>query len=303
MNYADMLNNVTQGDCLEVMRSIPDNAIDMVLADLPYAMTKNKWDKIIPLDELWEEYHRIVKPNGVFCLTASGAFLGQLICSNIKEYKYKYVWEKDIATNFLNAKKQPLRKHEDVLVFYRKYPTYNEQKIKGKPYNTKKSAKSACNNYSKYKMCESSCLDGMRHPKDIIYFKTALSEHGGGGLVHPTQKPVELGRWLIRTYTNEGDTVLDNTCGSGTFLVSALLEGRNFVGIEKNDNPMLHKVEPIDYVGYARDRILREIANAEPSKLQKMQKCGLLSEKILLDKPKVDLFGDNIVVSKATARR
>ena len=97
--------------------------------------------------------------------------------------------------------------------------------------------------------------------------------------------------------------MLDNTCGSGTFLVSALLEGRNFVGIEKNDNPMLHKVEPIDYVGYARDRILREIANAEPSKLQKMQKCGLLSEKILLDKPKVDLFGDNIVVSKATARR
>lgn len=130
-----MINNVTQGDTLEIMKSIPDNAIDFLLVDLPYGTTQNKWDSVIPLDQLWAEYHRIVKENGAMVFTSSGLFTASLMLSNPKEYKYSYIWIKSKSTNFLNAKKQPLRKHEDIVVFYLKQPTYHPQMTKGEAYS------------------------------------------------------------------------------------------------------------------------------------------------------------------------
>lgn len=226
--YRKMLNNVTQGDTIEQMKNIPDNAVDMVLVDLPYGTTQNKWDSVIPLDQLWKAYHRIVKKNGAMVFTASGLFTAELMLSNPKEYKYNYTWIKSKATNFLNAKKQPLRKHEDILVFYRKQPTYNPQMFKGEAYSKGVRKDQLTGSYGDFNpvLVKS---DGLRYPIDVLYFKTAEAE---GKVVHPTQKPVSLGRYLIKTFTNPGDVVLDNTSGAGSFLISALLEGRNFIGIE-----------------------------------------------------------------------
>ncbi|MCK8624584.1 site-specific DNA-methyltransferase [Apilactobacillus sp. TMW 2.2459] len=250
---SDFINNVVQGDTLEKMSLIPDNSIDMVLVDLPYGTTQNKWDSIIPLEALWKDYHRIVKTNGAMVFTASGLFTAQLMMSNTKEYKYKYVWEKSKATNFLNAKRQPLRKHEDILVFYRKQPTYNPQMRSGKAYSKGIRKNQVTGSYGDFSpiLVKSS---GKRYPTDVIYFKTAESE---GPVVHPTQKPVNLGRYLIKTFTNPGDVVLDNTSGSGSFLVSALIEGRNFVGIEKNEDVKLFKNHPIDYIEVTKSRIYK----------------------------------------------
>lgn len=249
------LNNVVQGDSLEEMAKIPDNSIDMVLVDLPYGTTQNKWDSIIPLDKLWEQYHRIVKVNGAMVFTASGVFTAQLMMSNVKEYKYKYVWKKSKATNFLNAKKQPLRKHEDILVFYKKQPTYNPQMTQGDAYSKGVRKNQVTGSYGDFEptLVESS---GERYPVDVLYFKTAESE---GQVVHPTQKPVELGRYLIRTFTNPGDIVLDNTSGSGAFLVAALQEGRNFIGIEKNEDVALFKNHPVDYIEITKSRIYESL--------------------------------------------
>ncbi|MBJ7680504.1 MAG: DNA-methyltransferase [Weissella confusa] len=251
LSETEFLNNVVQGDSLEEMEKIPDNSIDMVLVDLPYGTTQNKWDSIIPLDELWTQYHRIVKPNGAMVFTASGVFTAQLMLSNVKEYKYKYVWEKSKATNFLNAKKQPLRKHEDILVFYKKQPTYHPQMTQGEAYSKGVRKNQVTGSYGDFEptLVES---DGQRYPVDVLYFKTAESE---GPVVHPTQKPVELGRYLIRTFTNPGDVVLDNTSGSGAFLVAALQEGRNFIGIEKNEDVALFKKHPVDYIEISKSRI------------------------------------------------
>lgn len=251
IDYSDMLNNVTQGDTLDVMRSIPDNSIDMLLVDLPYGTTQNKWDSLIPLDQLWPEYHRIVKQNGAMIFTASGMFTATLMLSNPNEYKYRYVWVKSKATNFLNARKQPLRKFEDIVVFYRKQPTYHPQMTAGDAYSKGIRKDQVTGSYGDFEptLVEST---GKRYPVDILYFKTAEAE---GPVVHPTQKPVSLGQYLIRTFTNPGDTVLDNTSGSGSFLLSALMEGRNFVGIEKNENVALFKKQPIDYIEVTHSRI------------------------------------------------
>lgn len=245
------LNNIIEGDSLEQLALIPDNSIDMVLVDLPYGTTQNKWDSIIPLDKLWEQYNRIVKLNGALVFTASGLFTAQLMMSNPKDYKYKFVWEKSKATNFLNAKKQPLRKHEDILVFYKKQPVYNPQMTPGEAYSKGIRKDQVTGSYGDFSpiLVKS---DGMRYPVDVLYFKTAESE---GKVVHPTQKPVELGRYLIRTFTNPGDVVLDNTSGSGSFLISALLEGRNFIGIEKNKDVALFKNKPVDYIDISKNRI------------------------------------------------
>jgi len=213
-----LINNVIEGDSLTVMEQIPDNYIDMVLVDLPYGTTQNKWDSIIPLDKLWREYHRIVKENGAMVFTASGLFTAQLMMSNPSEYKYKYVWEKSKATNFLNAKRQPLRKHEDVLVFYKKQPTYHPQMTKGEAYSKGIRKNQVTGSYGEFEpvLVKS---EGLRYPVDVLYFKTAESE---GVVTHPTQKPIELAKYLIRTFSNPGDIVLDNTSGSGSFLVAAL---------------------------------------------------------------------------------
>lgn len=251
LKNTEFLNNIIEGDSIEVMSRIPDNSIDMVLADLPYGTTQNKWDSVIPLEDLWKEYNRVVKDDGAMVFTASGLFTAQLMMSNPKNYKYKIVWEKSKPTNFLNAKKQPLRKHEDILVFYRKQPVYNPQMTKGEAYSKGIRKDQLTGSYGNFNpvLIESS---GERYPVDVIYFKTAETE---GKVVHPTQKPIELARYLIRTYSNSGDVILDNTCGSGSFLIAALLEGRNFIGIEKNEDVALFKNNEVDYVKISKKRI------------------------------------------------
>ncbi len=247
----DYLNKVIQGDCLEVMKNIENKSIDMILCDLPYGTTQNKWDSVIPLELLWEEYRRIIKDNGVIVLTAQGIFTAKLILSNEAWFKYKIVWEKSKPTNFLNAKKQPLRKHEDICVFYKKQPIYNPQMSEGEPYDKGIRKNQLTGSYGDFKPVRVAST-GLRYPTDVVYFKTAESE---GNVYHATQKPIELGRYLIRTFTRPGDIVLDNACGSGSFLISAIMEGRNFIGIEKNEGIHLYKNHEIDLIEVCNKRI------------------------------------------------
>lgn len=266
------INKLYEGDCLEVMTKFPDESVDMILCDLPYGTTQNKWDSLIPLDDLWAEYNRIIKPNGAIVLTSQGVFTAQLIVSQSKIFKYKWVWEKSKPTNFLNSKKQPLRKHEDICVFYKKQPIYNPQMTQGEPYNKGVRKNQLSGSYGDFQPVVVAS-NGERYPTDIIYVKTAESE---GEVLHPTQKPVELGRYLIRTYTNQGNVVLDNTFGSGSFLVAALLEGRNFIGIEKNEDVALFKKEKIDYIDVAKRRLFLAWEN-----LDKKLKTDIANENLI----------------------
>jgi len=245
------INNIYENDCIEQMKLLPSKSIDMILCDLPYGTTQNKWDSVIPLGKLWKEYKRIIKDNGVIVLTANGIFTSKLILSNEKMFKYKWVWEKSKATNFLNVKKQPLRKHEDICVFYKKQCTYNPQMELGDSYDKGVRKNQLTGSYGDFNPVHVKS-DGKRYPTDILYFKTAESE---GKVYHPTQKPIALGRYLIKTYTNKGDIVLDNTSGSGSFLVAALLEGRNFIGIEKNEDSELFKKDKIDFIDVSKNRL------------------------------------------------
>jgi site-specific DNA-methyltransferase (adenine-specific) len=267
-----IVNSIFEGDCIEIMKQFPDNCIDMILCDLPYGTTQNKWDSIIPLDELWHEYKRIIKENGAIVLTSQGLFTAQLMLSNPKQFKYKWVWEKSKPTNFLNAKKQPLRKYEDVCVFYKKQPVYNPQMVQGEPYDKGFRKNQLSGSYGDFQPVHVHS-DGKRYPTDVIYFKTAESE---GEVIHPTQKPVELGRYFVRTYTNPGALVLDNTFGSGSFLLSALLEGRNFVGIEKNEDVHLFKEKEIDYILAAKKRLYNGWQTLEESKRQTIRQINLI---------------------------
>lgn len=268
------INNVFEGDCLEIMKQLPDKSIDMVLCDLPYGTTQNKWDSVIPLGELWQQYRRIVKDDGAIVLTSQGMFTAELMVSNPKMFRYKWIWEKSKSTNFLNAKKQPLRKHEDVCVFYRRQPVYHPQMIDGEPYDKGIRKNQMSGSYGDFQPVHVHS-DGKRYPTDIIYFKTAESE---GKVFHPTQKPVELGRYFVRTYTNPGDIVLDNTSGSGSFLVAALLEGRNFIGIEKNENVALFKKGDINYITVTKQR-LRDAWNSMSQDVKESLKLlNLLNE-------------------------
>ena len=233
--------DLRQGDCLELMKDIPDKSIDMILCDLPYGTTQNKWDSVIPLDELWREYKRIIKDNGVIVLTSQGIFTAKLILSNEKWFKYKWVWEKSKATNFLNAKKQPLRKHEDICVFYNKQPKYNPQMTEGEPYDKGIRKNQLTGSYGEFNPVHVKS-EGKRYPTDVVYFKTAESE---GKVYHSTQKPVELLEYLIKTYTIEGELVLDNCMGSGSTGVACLNTNRNFIGMELDEN----------YFNIAKERI------------------------------------------------
>ena len=248
------INMVFEEDCLDLMTYLPDSCVDMVLCDLPYGTTQNKWDSVIPLDRLWERYNRIVKKDGAIVLTSQGVFTAKLILSNEKCFKYKIVWEKSKPTNFLNAKKQPLRKHEDICIFYRNQPTFNPQMSIGKSYTKGIRKDQYTGSYGNFHPVLVESKDGLRYPNDIVYFKTPESELEGI-VWHPTQKPVELGRYLIRTYSNPGDVILDNTSGAGSFLVSAILEHRNFIGIEKNQDARLFKEETIDLIKITRQRL------------------------------------------------
>lgn len=244
---------IYQGDCLEVMKKLPDQSVDMILCDLPYGTTQNKWDSVIPLDRLWDEYRRIIKPKGVIVLSSQGIFTARLMLSNEAWFRYKFVWIKSKPTNFLNARKQPLRQHEDICVFYGSQPNYRPVMSKGEPYNKGTRKAQYTGSYGDFKpvLVKS---DGERYPTDTLYCKTAESETGGK-VWHPTQKPVALGRYLIRMFTGEGDVVLDNAFGSGSFLVAAALEGRRFIGIEKNEEVHLFKESRIDYIQIATQRL------------------------------------------------
>ncbi|HCQ3538746.1 TPA: site-specific DNA-methyltransferase [Staphylococcus aureus] len=257
MNNNKYINNVIKGDTIEVMKNIESKSIDMILCDLPYGHTQNNWDSNIPLDELWNEYNRIIKDNGAIVLTSSGMFTAQLMMSNPKMFKYRMIWEKSKATNFLNAKKQPLRKFEDICVFYKKQPTYNPQMSAGSPYNKGTRKNQLTGSYGLFSPSEVKS-EGNRYPNDIVYFKTAESE---GKVYHPTQKPVSLGRYLIKTYTNPGDVVLDNTCGSGSFLVAAVLEGRNIIGIELDQDSNRFKNDKVSYIEISKQRVLNTYNN------------------------------------------
>lgn len=249
--FTQTINTVIEDDCLNAMRVFPDKSIDMILCDLPYGTTQNQWDSVIPLDQLWRHYERIIKDDGAIVLTAQGLFSAKLMLSNPKLFKYKITWVKSKPTNFLNAKKQPLRKHEDVLIFYKKQPSYNPQMTIGEPYNKGYRKNQLTGSYGDFGVVEVKS-DGQRYPTDVIYFKTAESE---GPVYHPTQKPVALGRYLIRTFSKPGDIVLDNTCGSGSFLVSAIMEGRKFIGIEKNQEVYMFKSKKVDYIEVCEQRI------------------------------------------------
>jgi site-specific DNA-methyltransferase (adenine-specific) len=219
------LNRIYQRDCIEGMALIPDKSIDMILCDLPYGTTRNKWDSIIPLDKLWEQYERVIKDNGAIVLTAQTPFDKILGASNIKLLRYEWIWQKEAGTGFLNAKKMPLKDHENVLVFYKEMPTYNPQMEPGKPYTIKKSHHGT--NYGRdvvdVVITEN---DGKRYPKTTLRFNRDKEKF------HPTQKPVALFEYLIKTYTNEGDIVLDNCMGSGTTAIACVRTGRNFIGFE-----------------------------------------------------------------------
>lgn len=209
------------GNCLEKMKDIPDGSVDMVLCDLPYGTTQNKWDSVIPFDALWKEYKRICK--GSVVLTAAQPFTSSLVMSNINEFKYCWVWKKSKPTGHLNAKKQPLRNTEDIVVFYKNQTTYN-------PLGTRPTdvmvSRTNRGNYGECSKTTRQTVTG--YPTTILDFRT---ENG----IHPTQKPVALMEYLIRTYTNEAETVLDNTMGSGTTGVACVNTGRNFIGIELDE--------------------------------------------------------------------
>ncbi len=245
--------HIHQGDCLKVMKKLADHSVDLILCDLPYGTTQNKWDSVISLDKLWEEYRRVIKPKGVIALSSQGIFTARLILSNEDWFRYKFVWVKSKPTNFLNARRQPLRQHEDICVFYGSQPNYRPVMSKGDPYDKGTRKAQYTGSYGDFKPVQVKS-DGERFPTDTLYCKTAESE-AGGRVWHPTQKPVALGRYLIRMFTGEGDVVLDNAFGSGSFLVAAAMEGRRFIGIEKNEEVHLFKEERIDYIKIAKQRL------------------------------------------------
>lgn len=220
-----MFNTLHNDDCFESMKNIPTGSVDLILSDPPFGITRNPWDTPIDLTKLWAEYNRIIKSNGVIVLLSATPFDKMLGASNIENLKYEYIWVKTEATGFFMAKQRPLRKHENILVFYSQKPTYNPQFTSGKPYKYKKSGK-VSGSYGTHDYHEKEWVnDGKRYPTSLLEFK---KDRG----LHPTQKPVALMEFLIKTYTNEGDLVLDNFMGSGSTGVAAKNLGRSFIGIE-----------------------------------------------------------------------
>lgn len=245
------LNRVLVGDCLSRLAEVPADSVHLVLCDLPYGTTNNAWDSVIPLDALWEHYRRVLAPGGVVVLTGQGSFTARLMLSNEAWFRYKLCWIKSKATNFLNAKKQPLRRHEDVCVFSGQPGRYWPQMQPGAAYDKGIRKYQQTGSYNDMRPAHVK-TDGGRYPTDVVYFKTAESE---GAVWHPTQKPVALGRYLVRTYSRPGEVVLDNASGSGSFLVAALLEGRNYFGIELNAQTRQFKKDRVDLLALSGDRL------------------------------------------------
>jgi len=220
------------GDCLERMKDIPDGSVDMVLTDPPYGTTACKWDSVIPFEPMWEQLKRVTKKNGAIVMTASQPFTSVLVTSNLKMFKYCWVWEKSKASNFLQSKKQPLKNHEDVVVFSLGKVLYNPQFTDGEAYAPRPGKKVTEVYHPAKDPLFRNSSSGKRYPKSVQYFKTSESE---GKVSHPTQKPVALMEYLIKTYTNESETVLDFTMGSGTTGVACKNLNRNFIGIEMDE--------------------------------------------------------------------
>ena len=229
--------SIYNGNCLEVMKNIPDKSVDLVLTDPPYGMTACKWDSVIPLEPMWKELKRVAKDNAAIVLFGNQPFSSLLVCSNVGAFKQSLVWNKNKTTGFLNAKKQHLRNHEDILVFYERQCTYNPQKTVGhKPVNSFTKHTTDGSTMNKTKLGISGGGSTERFPKSILNF-SVVNQDGTGKEVryHPTQKPVALMEYLIKTYSNEGDVVLDFTMGSGTTGVACKNLGRGFIGIEKDE--------------------------------------------------------------------
>lgn len=246
------LNKIYNEECIEGMKKIEDKSVNMILCDLPYGTTRSKWDSIIPFDKLWEQYERIITDNGIIVLTASQPFTSALVMSNPNLFKYSLVWEKSKASNFVHVNYQPLKAHEDILIFTKggtaqgsKNPsTYNKQMVDGKPFSyiaTDVSKKDLMQGGgSKGDVKKKS--DGKRNPRSVVYFKTAENE----GKWHPTQKPIALFEYLIKTYSNEGDVVLDNCMGSGTTAIACINTGRNYIGFELEEEYYIKSLERIE---------------------------------------------------------
>jgi site-specific DNA-methyltransferase (adenine-specific) len=244
--------NLINGDCLNVMKDIPDKSIDAIIADLPYGVTQNRYDITLPFDKLWELYERIIKDNGAIVLFGQGLFFVDLINSSRKLFRYDLVWDKQLTSGFLNANRMPLRVHENIAVFYKKLPTYNPQCTEGKPLHSK--GKSYLNkehkneNYGKFEMTDDSRAGStLKYPKSIISFQKPHPSKAQ----HRTEKSIEMLEWLVKTYTNEGDTVLDNTMGSGTTGVACKNLNRKFIGIEIDEQ----------YFNIAKSRIAATVSN------------------------------------------
>jgi len=221
--------NLINGDCIEELLNVAPNTVDLIAVDLPYGTTKNKWDIIIPFEGLWKGIKHVLKPEGTAVFTAAQPFTSQLILSNPKWFKYDLVWEKTVASGQLNVNKMQLRVHEYILVFYKKFSVYNEQKTKGEPYKIVRSGKYADGSYGK----QSESIkdnEGFRHAKSVIKISNPRVKGG-----HPTQKPLELMEYIVKVYSNEGDTVLDCCMGNGTTGEACILNGRNFIGIELDE--------------------------------------------------------------------
>ena len=230
---------IYKGDCLEILPTINDSSVDMIMADLPYGTTACKWDSIIPLEPLWKELNRISKPNAAMVFNAAQPFTTTLATSNMSNFRYEWIWEKSQGTNPMNVKVMPLKSHENILVFYNKKPTYNPQMWYSTPYSGFSSEQSKIGEvYGSAKSRHRDNPEGSRYPKTILKFK---QEKG----LHPTQKPVGLMEYLIQTYTNKGDVVLDPTMGSGTTGVACINTDRKFIGIEREKK----------YFDVAKDRI------------------------------------------------
>lgn len=249
---------IKQGDCLELMKEISDKSIDLILCDLPYGTTACKWDIVIPFDKLWEQYNRIIKDSGAIVLFGSEPFSSQLRMSNLKNYKYDLYWKKEKPTNFMQLKRRFGKVTENICVFYNKQPTYNPQMVeyKGRPVKNSYSEKSkhfcsvvSANSKGNLQLVEYQD-NGYRYPNDVLEFnRVPLRQY-----VHPTQKPIPLLEYLIRTYTNEGDLVLDNCMGSGSTGVACIKTNRNFIGFELDEK----------YFNIAKERLEKEVKNNEP---------------------------------------
>ncbi len=231
---------IMQGDCLELMKDIPDGSVDMILADLPYGTTACKWDTIIPFEPLWEQYKRIIKNNGAIVLTASQPFTSALVMSNIKMFKYEWIWNKVHAVGFQVAKYRPMQQHENILVFCKSTLKYNPQMVERPNIRTSKVVKNS-------EVSPLASLDGKERQYTHWYPKSIITESGAdhSNILHPTQKPVALFEYLIKTYTNEGDLVLDNVAGSGTTGVACQNLNRKYILIEKEE----------EYINVIKDRL------------------------------------------------